>query len=94
MENDNSEARACAYKWRQEGGQAMTLFERLLWELYHFRTTGQHAEFHRITLCAGTTDLTGNTFAVGWESDEAACWIWRWRMIDEDPAFAVADVLT
>jgi len=46
--------------------KAITLKERMLLELWYFRTTGRHLDIRNWTICAGSRDAVGGVPRVGW----------------------------
>ena len=47
---------------------SITLKERMLLELWYFKTTGGHLDLNNWTLCNGSSDMGDGVFSAGWSS--------------------------
>ena len=68
VEADEQYANKSAIDLKKEGGDFITLRERLLLELAYFRETSEHLDVKNITLCAGSRHADGYVPLVYWYS--------------------------
>lgn len=68
VEADEELKNKSANTLKEDGVVAITLEERLLYELKFFEETGKHLDISNWTLCAGSRDPNGNVPSVCWSS--------------------------
>ncbi|MDD5749429.1 MAG: hypothetical protein PHO91_01420 [Patescibacteria group bacterium] len=66
VEADEELKNLSANKLRQQGVNAMTLLERLVYELKYFSETNEHLDVQNWTLCAGSRGRDGGVPCVFW----------------------------
>lgn len=67
IEADEQYQNKSAKTLEKEGGEFITLRERLLLELLYFKETGKHLDIENWTLCAGSRCADGDVPGVGWD---------------------------